>query len=145
MTAMTAGPGCSRQAGVSFAANGAWRPADGERGTCDSEFLDAMLTSRSPFSVAEWSFDTGGAPECSLAVYLPRSSRASGIATYDVYGAGQRPIAQFTVDQSFDHGLAFTEGPYRPAQGRLRVRLENNANGTLIRPVAAAAIQVSCP
>jgi len=103
-----------------------------------------MLSSGAPSSVAEWSFDTGGASGCSLWIYLPKSGQAAGIATYDVFGASQRSLAQFTVDQSFDQGLAFTEGPYRATQGTLRVRLENNANGTLIRAIAAAAIQIGC-
>lgn len=107
--AKLAGPGCSPRSDASFAAHGAWQHSRNGPGgglACDGEYLTITLASApgpAP-GVAEWSFDTGDASRCLLWGYLPKFNQDAGIATYDVFTAGQQHLARFLVDQSSTRG-----------------------------------------
>jgi helix-turn-helix protein len=163
------GPGCHQgsQSGVVLASDPSrsadgWHSAAGgwARNGCDGGAQWTLTTGQldSWQDSATYTFTPGTPTTCAVAVYVPDTAAAGGIAYYDFYPASNltfpHRLGTAAIDQAGHRGQWIDAGRYYTPDGVLTVMLTDRpvalhsvypvaASG--VYPVAASAIRTYCP
>jgi helix-turn-helix protein len=163
------GPGCHQgpDSGVVLASDPSrsadgWHSAAGgwARNGCDGGAQWTLTTGQLDTwqDSATYTFTPGTPTTCAVAVYVPDTAAAGGIAYYDFYPASKltfpRRLGTAAIDQAGHRGQWIDAGRYHTPDGVLIVMLTDRpvavhsvypvaASG--VYPVAASAIRTYCP